>query len=69
MRRPCGHRIPLVALVFADGAFGNVGRIQEEAFGNRLTAYELANPDFVKFAEALAPRAAAPMVATKSARR
>ena len=45
------HRIPLVAVVFADGAFGNVRRIQEEQFGNRLIACDLANPDFVKFAE------------------
>ena len=45
------HRIPLVAIVFADGAFGNVRRIQQEAFGNRLIACDLANPDFVKFAE------------------
>jgi acetolactate synthase-1/2/3 large subunit len=45
------HRIPLVAIVFADGAFGNVRRIQEEHFGNRLVACDLANPDFVKFAE------------------
>jgi acetolactate synthase-1/2/3 large subunit len=40
-----------VAIVFADGAFGNVRRIQEEQFGNRLIACDLANPDFVKFAE------------------
>jgi len=45
------HRIPLTAIVFADGAFGNVRRIQEEQFGNRLIATDLANPDFVKFAE------------------
>jgi acetolactate synthase-1/2/3 large subunit len=46
------HRIPLVAIVFADGSFGNVRRIQEEHYGNRLIASDLANPDFVKFAEA-----------------
>jgi acetolactate synthase-1/2/3 large subunit len=45
------HRIPLTAIVFADGAFGNVRRIQEEQFGNRLIACDLANPDFVKYAE------------------
>jgi acetolactate synthase-1/2/3 large subunit len=45
------HRIPLVAIVFSDGSFGNVRRIQEEQFGNRLIASDLANPDFVKFAE------------------
>jgi acetolactate synthase-1/2/3 large subunit len=45
------HRIPLVAVVFTDGAFGNVRRIQQERFGNRLIASDLANPDFVKYAE------------------
>jgi acetolactate synthase-1/2/3 large subunit len=45
------HNIPLVAIVFADGFFGNVRRIQEERFGNRLIACDLANPDFVKYAE------------------
>jgi acetolactate synthase-1/2/3 large subunit len=45
------HRIPLIAIVFDDGAFGNVRRIQEEQFGNRLIASDLTNPDFVKFAE------------------
>ena len=45
------HRIPLVAVVFSDGSFGNVRRIQEENYGNRLIASDLANPDFVKFGE------------------
>ena len=45
------HRIPLVTVLFNDGAFGNVRRIQEERYGNRLIASDLANPDFVKFAE------------------
>jgi acetolactate synthase I/II/III large subunit len=45
------HRFPLVAVVFADGAFGNVRRIQQEQFGNRVIASDLANPDFVKYAE------------------
>jgi acetolactate synthase-1/2/3 large subunit len=45
------HRIPLTAIVFSDGAFGNVRRIQQERFGNRLIASDLANPDFVRFAE------------------
>jgi acetolactate synthase-1/2/3 large subunit len=45
------HRIPLTTIVFNDGAFGNVRRIQEEKFGNQLIASDLANPDFVKFAE------------------
>jgi acetolactate synthase I/II/III large subunit len=57
------HRIPLVTVVFSDGAFGNVRRIQEEQFGNRLIACDLANPDFVRFAEsfgAAAERARSP---------
>jgi acetolactate synthase-1/2/3 large subunit len=45
------HRIPLTAVVFSDGSFGNVRRIQEENYGNRLIASDLANPDFVKFGE------------------
>ena len=45
------HGIPLVAVIFSDGAFGNVRRIQQEQFGNRLIACDLANPDFVKYAE------------------
>ncbi|RDV02367.1 TPP-binding protein [Undibacter mobilis] len=50
------HRIPLTAIVFADGAFGNVKRIQQEHYGNRLIATDLANPDFVKFAESFGAR-------------
>lgn len=45
------HKIPLTAIVFSDSSFGNVRRIQEEQFGNRLIASDLANPDFAKFAE------------------
>jgi len=45
------HRIPLVSIVFADGAYGNVRRIQQERYGNRLIASDLANPDFLRFAE------------------
>jgi acetolactate synthase-1/2/3 large subunit len=45
------HKIPLVAVVFADGAFGNVRRIQQERYGNRVIASDLTNPDFVKYAE------------------
>jgi acetolactate synthase I/II/III large subunit len=51
------HRIPLVSVVFADGAFGNVRRIQQEHYGNRLIASDLANPDFVRFAESFGAEA------------
>lgn len=46
------HRIPLVTIVFNDNAYGNVRRIQREAFGGRLIASDLHNPDFVRLAEA-----------------
>jgi acetolactate synthase-1/2/3 large subunit len=45
------HRLPVVVVVFDDGAFGNVRRIQEQQFGNRLIGCDLTNPDFVRFAE------------------
>jgi acetolactate synthase-1/2/3 large subunit len=45
------HNLPVVAVVFDDGAFGNVRRIQQQQFANRLIASDLTNPDFVKFAE------------------
>ena len=51
------HRIPLTTIVFNDGAFGNVRRIQEQNFGNRLIASDLANPDFVRFAESFGAHA------------
>jgi acetolactate synthase-1/2/3 large subunit len=57
------HRIPLTTIVFADGAFGNVKRIQEQSFGGRTIASDLTNPDFVRFAEsfgAAAERAETP---------
>jgi acetolactate synthase-1/2/3 large subunit len=45
------HGLKVVAVVFDDGAFGNVRRIQAEQYGNRLIASDLTNPDFVRFAE------------------
>ena len=45
------HGLPVVAVVFDDGAFGNVRRIQQQHYGNRLIASDLTNPDFVRFAE------------------
>jgi acetolactate synthase-1/2/3 large subunit len=66
------HRIPLTTIVFNDGAFGNVRRIQEEKFGNQLIASDLANPDFVKFAEsfgAAGERARSPQMLRAALRR
>jgi acetolactate synthase I/II/III large subunit len=45
------HGIAVVAVVFDDGAYGNVKRAQEMRYGNRLIAWDLANPDFVYLAE------------------
>ncbi len=51
------HALPLVAVVFDDAAFGNVRRTQQQQYGNRLIASDLANPDFVRFAESFGMRA------------
>ena len=45
------HNINLVAVVFNDGAYGNVQRIQKLSYGNRMIASDLTNPDFCKLAE------------------
>jgi acetolactate synthase-1/2/3 large subunit len=45
------HGIEIVAIVFADGAFGNVRRMQKEDYGNRLIGVDLLNPQFPKMAE------------------
>jgi acetolactate synthase-1/2/3 large subunit len=45
------HKIPLVAVVINDGAFGNVKHIQQTRYGGREIANSLHNPDFVKLAE------------------
>ena len=45
------HGIGVVAVVFSDGAYGNVRRIQQQSFNNRTIASDLRNPDFVKLAE------------------
>lgn len=45
------YGINAVAVVFNDGAYGNVRRIQREVYGNRVIASDLHNPDFVRLAE------------------
>ena len=57
------HNIDVVAVVFTDGAFGNVLRMQKELYGGRVIASELSNPDFTRLAEsfgAWATRATSP---------
>ncbi len=44
------HKIPLVAIVFNDNAFGNVRRIQDEDYGGRILASELVNPNYQQLA-------------------
>jgi acetolactate synthase-1/2/3 large subunit len=47
------HNIPVVVVVFNDDAYGNVARDLDEAWGGSAgTGVELANPDFVRLAEA-----------------
>jgi acetolactate synthase-1/2/3 large subunit len=46
------HNIPLVVVLFDNGMFGNVKRIQQEQYGGRTIAADLTNPDFMKVAEA-----------------
>jgi len=45
------HGLNVVAIVFNDGAYGNVKRIQKDRFGGRYIASDLLNPDFVRLAE------------------
>jgi acetolactate synthase I/II/III large subunit len=45
------HGINVVAIVFNDGAYGNVRRMQRELYGNRVIASDLLNPDFVRLAD------------------
>jgi acetolactate synthase-1/2/3 large subunit len=46
------HGIGAIAIVFTDGAYGNVRRMQEDLYGGRVIGSELRNPDFVQFAAA-----------------
>ena len=45
------HGINLVTIVFTDGAYGNVRRIQQQMYDDKVIASELTNPDFVAYAE------------------
>jgi acetolactate synthase-1/2/3 large subunit len=44
------HGIAVAAVVFNDGAFGNVRRMQQDIHGGKVIATDLANPDFVALA-------------------
>jgi acetolactate synthase-1/2/3 large subunit len=45
------HRIPVITVVFDDGAYGNVRRMQEQLYDNRTIASELKNPSFAALGE------------------
>ena len=45
------HSINLVAVVFSDGAFGNVLRMQRDLHDGKVIASQFTNPDFVALAE------------------
>ena len=44
------HRIPIVVILFNDGAYGNVRNAQVHEHGNRVIGTDLANPDFMRLA-------------------
>ncbi|HED13986.1 MAG TPA: hypothetical protein ENI62_10110 [Gammaproteobacteria bacterium] len=44
------HGIAVVAVVFTDGAFGNVKRMQQNLYDGRVIATDLHNPNFVELA-------------------
>lgn len=52
------HGIDVVTVVFNDGAYGNVKRMQEDDYDGRVIASELRNPDFVRLAESFGVPAA-----------
>lgn len=45
------HKVAAVSVVFNDGHYGNVRMFQEQNFGGRVIAADLANPDFARLAE------------------
>lgn len=46
------QKLPVVAIVFNDNAYGNVKRYQETRFEGRYIASDLYNPDMLKLADA-----------------
>jgi len=65
------HDIRAIGIVFSDGAYGNVQRMQRDLYGGKVIASDLRNPDFVKYAEsfgAAARRAEGPEALTAALR-
>ncbi|MCY4062992.1 MAG: thiamine pyrophosphate-binding protein [Chloroflexi bacterium] len=51
------HRIPLVAIIFNNDAYGNVRTMQIRDYDERVIATDLVNPDFVKLGESFGANA------------
>ncbi|MDF2235269.1 thiamine pyrophosphate-binding protein [Albimonas sp. CAU 1670] len=51
------HGINAVGIVFSDGAYGNVRRMQDQIHGGKLIASDLRNPDFVAYAQSFGAEA------------
>jgi acetolactate synthase I/II/III large subunit len=65
------HDIRTVTIVFNDGGYGNVRRMQQDLYGGRVIASDLKNPDFVRFVEsfgAAAHRAEGPQALSEALR-
>ena len=56
MSTAVAHGIDVVCIVMNDGAFGNVKRIQQTAYGGRMIGVDLHNPDFVALARSFGMR-------------
>jgi acetolactate synthase I/II/III large subunit len=50
------HKINVTAIVFNNGAYGNVLRDQKQVYQGRVLGAELTNPDFVKLGESFGVR-------------
>lgn len=46
------ERPPLITIIFNDGHYGNVQRIQRQLYAGREIATELTNPDYMRLSEA-----------------
>ena len=51
------HAIPLAIVLFNNGQYGNVQQMQRCAYGGRIIASDLVNPDFVALARAFGAHA------------